>query len=39
MDSPGKKVWKRFCRNKLAVFGLVVLVVFVFLAIFAPYLT
>ena len=39
MESSGNKVWKRFCRNKLAVFGLVVLTVFVFSALFAPYLT
>ena len=35
----GKKVWRRFCRNRLALAGLVVLVLFVLSAIFAPWLT
>lgn len=34
-----KKVWKRFCRNKLAVVGLIILVIFVLAAVFAPFLT
>lgn len=33
------KYWKRFCQNRLALIGLIVLVIFVLLAIFAPYLT
>ncbi len=37
--SPSKKVWQRFCRNKLAVIGFIILILFVFTAIFAPFLT
>ena len=37
--SPTKKVWKRFCRNKLAVVGLVMLIFFVLAAVFAPFLS
>ncbi len=33
------KFWRRFCRNKLAIAGLVILVLFVLSAIFAPFLT
>jgi len=32
------KLWRRFCRNKLAVTGLVILILFVVSAIFAPLL-
>ncbi|WP_461360967.1 ABC transporter permease, partial [Candidatus Darwinibacter acetoxidans] len=35
----GRKVWRRFCRNRLAVAGLVVLVLFVLSAVFAPLIT
>ncbi len=38
-DSPSKKVWRRFRRNRLALAGLVLLVIFVFTALFAPLLT
>ncbi|MDI9485673.1 MAG: ABC transporter permease [Bacillota bacterium] len=37
--SQGKKVWRRFRRSKLAVFGMIVLIFFVLLSIFAPFLT
>ena len=37
--SQSKKIWKRFCRNKLAVLGLVVLIFFVVLSVCAPFLT
>ncbi|MGB4605968.1 MAG: oligopeptide ABC transporter permease [Limnochordia bacterium] len=36
--SSGKKIWRRFRRNRLAVAGLVVLILFVLSAIFAPWL-
>lgn len=38
-DSPGKKVWRRFRRNRLALVGLVILFIFVLTAVFAPLLT
>ncbi len=37
--SQSKKVWRRFRRSKLAVFGMAVLIFFVLLSIFAPFLT
>jgi peptide/nickel transport system permease protein len=37
--SQTQKIWKRFCRNKLAVLGLIVLTFFVLVSIFAPFLT
>ncbi|HHT69930.1 MAG TPA: ABC transporter permease [Firmicutes bacterium] len=37
--SQSKKIWKRFCRNKLAVLGLVVLIFFVVVSVCAPFLT
>ena len=39
MHSSSSKFWQRFCQNKLAVVGLVVIVIFILLAIFAPLLT
>ena len=33
------RFWRRYCRNKLAIAGLVILVLFVLSAIFAPFLT
>lgn len=39
MESSYYKAWKRFCRNKLALIGLAILVVFVLFAVLAPYLT
>jgi len=32
--SPGKKVWQRFCRNKLSLFGMIVILCGVFVSIF-----
>lgn len=37
--SQPKKIWRRFCRNKMAVLGLIVLIFFVLISIFAPFLT
>lgn len=37
--SPTRKVWKRFCRNKLAIIGLFILGFFALTAVFAPMLT
>ena len=37
--SQSKKIWRRFCRNKLAVLGLIMLIFFVLLSAFAPLLT
>ena len=34
-----REAWHRFCRNKTAVFGLVVICILVFIAIFAPILS
>ncbi len=39
VESPGKIVWRRLRRNKLAIIGLVVLVILSLAAIFAPFLT
>ena len=39
IESPMRAVWRRFKRNRLAVIGLVVIIIFVLLAIFAPFLT
>jgi len=39
VHSSSSKFWQRFCQNKLAVVGLVVIVIFILLAIFAPLLT
>ena len=33
--SPGREAWRRLCRNKLAVAGMVVIILFVLVAIFA----
>ena len=38
-ESLFKKAWKRFRRHKLAMFGLVVMIVFVLTAVFAPLLS
>lgn len=35
-ESYAKLVWRNFCRNKLALTGLIVIVIFAILAIFAP---
>ena len=37
--SQTKKIWRRFCRNKLAVLGLAILLFFVLVSTFAPFLT
>ncbi len=37
--SPGKIIWKRFRRNKIAIIGAVILLVLIILAILAPVLT
>ncbi len=37
--SPGKIIWKRFRRNKIAIIGSVVLLILIILAILAPVLT
>ncbi len=37
--SQSKKIWRRFCRNKLAVLGLIMLILFVLLSVLAPLLT
>ncbi|HKM43703.1 MAG TPA: ABC transporter permease, partial [Limnochordia bacterium] len=37
--SQTKKIWRRFCRNRLAVLGLILLVFFVLVSTFAPLLT
>ena len=37
--SQSKKIWRRFCRNKLAILGLVILIYFVLVSVFAPFLT
>ena len=37
-ESPGRRALKRFFRHKLAVFGLVVVVAFVLIAILAPFI-
>ena len=36
--SQSKKIWRRFCRNKLAILGLVILIFFVLVSVFAPFL-
>lgn len=33
-ESPGKKVWKRFCRNRLALFGMLLILAAVFTSFF-----
>ena len=38
-ESPSARAWRRLLRRKSAVFGLVVIVLFVLIAIFAPLLT
>src|SRR6185503_5570221 len=38
-ESPGARAWRRLLKRKSAVFGLVVIVLFVLIAIFAPLLT
>lgn len=37
--SQPKKIWRRFCRNKMAVFGLIILIFFVLISALAPFLT
>ncbi|NMB19691.1 MAG: ABC transporter permease [Firmicutes bacterium] len=37
--SQTKKIWRRFCRNRLAVLGLLILSFFVLLSTLAPFLT
>lgn len=37
--SQSKKIWRRFCRNKLAVLGLIMLILFVLLSVLVPLLT
>lgn len=37
--SKSKKIWRRFCRNKLAVLGLIMLILFVLLSVLVPLLT
>ncbi|WP_237216243.1 ABC transporter permease [Falsiroseomonas oryziterrae] len=37
-ESPGRRALRRFLRHKLAVFGLVVVVAFVLIAVFAPWI-
>lgn len=37
-DSPGRRALRRFLRHRLAVFGLVVVVLFLLAAILAPWL-
>ena len=39
VNSPGYEAWKRLCKNKLAVLGMIILGILVFCAIFAPYIT
>ncbi len=38
-DSPRNKFWRRFRRNRLGLAGLILLAIFVFSAVFAPFLT
>src|SRR4026208_1651662 len=38
-ETPSARAWRRLLRRKSAVFGLVVIVLFVLIAIFAPLLT
>ena len=38
-ESPSARAWRRLLRRKSAVFGLVVIVLFVLMAVFAPLLT
>jgi len=38
-QSQAKEIWKRFCRNKAAVLGLIVIGILIFSAIFAPFIT
>ncbi|ACB84075.1 oligopeptide ABC transporter permease [Natranaerobius thermophilus] len=39
VESPIKLIWRRFKRNRLALIGLIVLLILVFGAVFAPFLT
>jgi peptide/nickel transport system permease protein len=39
LQSSSSQFWKRFCHNQLAVVGLVTILIFMLLAIFAPLLT
>lgn len=39
MQSSSSKFWQRFTQNKLAIVGLVIIIFFILLAIFAPFLT
>ncbi|MCB0511544.1 MAG: ABC transporter permease, partial [Bacteroidetes bacterium] len=36
IESPTKKIWKRLKKNKPAIFSLCVIIIALFLAIFAP---
>ncbi len=37
-SSPGREAWKRLRRNKLAIAGLVILIILVLIAVFAPFI-
>ncbi len=39
IESPWHAAWRRLKRNRLALLGLILLAIFVFLAVFAPFLT
>ena len=38
-ESPGARAWRRLLKRKSAVFGLVIIVLFVLIAVFAPLIT
>ena len=38
-ESPGARAWRRLIRRRSAVFGLVILILFVLIAVFAPLIT
>ena len=38
-ESPGARAWRRLLQRKSAVLGLVIIVLFVLIAIFAPLIT
>ena len=38
-ESPGARAWRRLLRRKSAVLGLVIIVLFVLIAVFAPLIT
>lgn len=39
IESPWKAAWRRFKKNRLALTGMIILLIFIVLAIFAPFLT